>query len=99
MESALTELKEENRRLEESAKKYDELMVSYSQMESENAALKAGSEAARKNEDTISELQKQIDSLTALTNDISGEILTLQKTNASLEKQISEILEDGQLTL
>ena len=92
MESALTELKEENKRLEENAKKYDELLVRYSQMENENAALKSGSEAARENENTISYLRKQVDSL-------SGEILTLQKTNSSLEKQISEILEDGQLTL
>ena len=68
-------------------------------MESENAALKASSEAAQDNEDAIAELRKQIDEITAKNEKLSNEVHTLQKTNSSLEKQINEILEDGQLTL
>ena len=74
---------------------YEELTVKFSQIESENAALRAGagsdaSEGAGSAQ--MEELKKQL-------SDALAEVKELRKINASLNRQLNEMLEDGQLTL
>lgn len=92
--SALSSKKEE---LEKTSAELNELKVKYSQIESENAALKQDDIQG-----TLAELEKNKELLAALTEknaELMREVKALKKTNASLDKQLKEMLEDGQLTL
>lgn len=98
LEKDIAALKSENEELSalrEKAGMYEELTVKFSQIESENAALKAGagsdaSEGAAPAK--MEELKKQL-------SDALAEVKELRKINASLNRQLNEMLEDGQLTL
>lgn len=85
--------------LSEKADRYEELMVKYSQTESENAALKACSESAAADSDRLAQLEKQCEELKKQAETAEKEVKELKRTNASLNKQLNEMLEDGQLTL
>ena len=82
--------------LREKADKLEELSVKYSQMESENSALKAAGNADNGNS---TELSQEIESLKKRLDEALAEARDLKKTNASLNRQLNEMLEDGQLTL
>lgn len=98
LEKDIAALKSENEELSalrEKAGMYEELTVKFSQIESENAALRAGagsdaSEGAAPAK--MEELKKQL-------SDALAEVKELRKINASLNRQLNEMLEDGQLTL
>ena len=98
LEKDIAALKSENEELSalrEKAGMYEELTVKFSQIESENAALRAGagsnaSEGAAPAQ--MEELKKQL-------SDALAEVKELRKINASLNRQLNEMLEDGQLTL
>ncbi|MBQ4166425.1 MAG: hypothetical protein IJD85_08900, partial [Oscillospiraceae bacterium] len=85
--------------LSEKAEKYEELLVKFSQTESENAALKACSESAEENAEKLAALQKECEELRQKAEAAEKESNELKRTNASLNKQLNEMLEDGQLTL
>ena len=90
LEKDIAALKSENEELSalrEKAGMYEELTVKFSQIESENAALRAGAGSAQ-----MEELKKQL-------SDALAEVKELRKINASLNRQLNEMLEDGQLTL
>lgn len=72
-----------------------ELKVKYSQIESENAALKA----AEKNSGELEAVKEQLSAITAKNEKLMKEVKSLKKANAYLEKQLEEAQEDGQLTL
>ena len=93
--AALKSENEELSALREKAGMYEELTVKFSQIENENAALRAGagsdaSEGAAPAQ--MEELKKQL-------SDALAEVKELRKINASLNRQLNEMLEDGQLTL
>ena len=98
LEKDIAALKSENEELSalrEKAGMYEELTVKFSQIENENAALRAGagsdaSEGAAPAQ--MEELKKQLSAALA-------EVKELRKINASLNRQLNEMLEDGQLTL
>ena len=98
LEKNIAALKSENEELSalrEKAGMYEELTVKFSQIENENAALRAGagsdaSEGAAPAQ--MEELKKQL-------SDALAEVKELRKINASLNRQLNEMLEDGQLTL
>ena len=98
LEKDIAALKSENEELSalrEKAGMYEELTVKFSQIENENAALRAGagsdaSEGAAPAQ--MEELKKQL-------SDALAEVKELRKINASLNRQLNEMLEDGQLTL
>lgn len=98
LEKDIAALKSENEELSalrEKAGMYEKLTVKFSQIESENAALRAGagsdaSEGAAPAQ--MEELKKQL-------SDALAEVKELRKINASLNRQLNEMLEDGQLTL
>ena len=98
LEKDIAALKSENEELSalrEKAGMYEELTVKFSQIESENAALRAGagSDASEGADPAqIEELKKQLSAALA-------EVKELRKINASLNRQLNEMLEDGQLTL
>ncbi len=77
----------------------EELMVRVSQLESENKALKEGAGGAEERVREYDALSAKFGELKAKSDAQAKEIRTLKKTNASLEKQLSEMMEDGQLTL
>ena len=86
---------EELAALREKAGMYEELTVKFSQMESENAALRAAGAGADDNggaDARIDELKKQL-------SESLAEVRELRKINSSLNRQLNEMLEDGQLTL
>ena len=76
----------------------DELKVKFSQIESENTALKQADKSADLQE-KLDKLQGRLDEVSARNAELSAEVKALKKTNASLDKQLKEMLEDGQLTL
>ena len=82
--------------LREKADKLEELSVKYSQMESENNALKA---ANSDDGGDPGELAREVESLKKRLDEALAEARDLKKTNASLNRQLNEMLEDGQLTL
>lgn len=98
LEKDIAALKSENEELSalrEKAGMYEELTVKFSQIENENASLRAGagsdaSEGAAPAQ--MEELKKQL-------SDALAEVKELRKINASLNRQLNEMLEDGQLTL
>ena len=98
LEKDIAALKSENEELSalrEKAGMYEELTVKFSQIESENAALRAGagSDASEGADPAqMEELKKQLSAALA-------EVKELRKINASLNRQLNEMLEDGQLTL
>ena len=98
LEKNIAALKSENEELSalrEKAGMYEELTVKFSQIESENAALRAGagSDASEGADPAqMEELKKQL-------SDALAEVKELRKINASLNRQLNEMLEDGQLTL
>ena len=83
--------------LREKADKLEDLSVKFSQMESENTALKAANDS-QENESS-EELSQEIASLKKRLDEALAESRDLKKTNASLNRQLNEMLEDGQLTL
>lgn len=98
LEKDIAALKSENEELSalrEKAGMYEELTVKFSQIENENAALRAGagSDASEGADPAqMEELKKQLSAALA-------EVKELRKINASLNRQLNEMLEDGQLTL
>lgn len=70
--------------------------MKYSQMESENNALKA---ANSDDSGDSGELAREVESLKKRLDEVLAEARDLKKTNASLNRQLNEMLEDGQLTL
>ncbi len=88
MEKEISELRQKS-------DKYEELMVRFSQIESENAALRA---ASAENAENPGQTQ-EIDDLKKQLSAALSEVRELKKTNTSLNKQLNEMLEDGQLTL
>ena len=70
--------------------------MKYSQMESENNALKA---ANSDDSGDSGELAREVESLKKRLDEAFAEARDLKKTNASLNRQLNEMLEDGQLTL
>ena len=70
--------------------------MKYSQMESENNALKA---ANSDDGGDPGELAREVESLKKRLDEALAEARDLKKTNASLNRQLNEMLEDGQLTL
>ena len=73
--------------------------MKYSQIESENAALKqaeGGSEDLRRQ---LEEMKAQLDEFVLKNAELAKDNKALKKTNSSLDKQLKEMLEDGQLTL
>ena len=98
LEKDIAALKSENEELSalrEKAGMYEELTVKFSQIENENAALRAGagSDASEGADPAqMEELKKQL-------SDALAEVKELRKINASLNRQLNEMLEDGQLTL
>ncbi len=70
--------------------------MKYSQMESENNALKA---ANSDDSGDSGELAREVESLKKRLDEALAEARDLKKTNASLNRQLNEMLEDGQLTL
>lgn len=79
--------------------KLEELMVKFSQTESENAALKACSENAEASAGRLEEAEKELAELRKKTEEFERANRELKRTNASLNQQLNEMLEDGQLTL
>lgn len=69
--------------------------MKYSQMESENAALRAAERTSAED----GELSAQVEELKKQLSAALAEAKELKKTNASLNRQLNEMLEDGQLTL
>ncbi|MDE7363122.1 MAG: hypothetical protein K2N38_14460 [Oscillospiraceae bacterium] len=97
--SAYDELDSAGEILEKKVAELDELKVRYSQVESENAALKqaeGGSEELRRQ---LDEMKQQLDELKLKNAELDKDNKSLRKTNSSLDKQLKEMLEDGQLTL
>lgn len=98
LEKDIAALKSENEELSalrEKAGMYEELTVKFSQIENENAALRAGQPLRRLRGAApaqMEELKKQL-------SDALAEVKELRKINASLNRQLNEMLEDGQLTL
>ena len=88
MEKEISELRQKS-------DKFEELMVRFSQIESENAALRA---AGADNAGNAAQAQETEDLRKQLSAALA-EVRELKKTNASLNKQLNEMLEDGQLTL
>ena len=74
-------------------------MVRCAGLESENKALKEGTGSAEERIKEIEELNARLTELKSKSDAQAKEIRTLKKTNTSLEKQLSEMMEDGQLTL
>ncbi len=72
-----------------------ELKAKYSQLESENAALKA----ADNNGGELEAVKEQITAIKARNEKLTKQVKTLKKENTALEKQLKEAQEDGQLTL
>ena len=70
--------------------------MKYSQMESENNALKV---ANSDDSGDSGELAREVESLKKRLDEVLAEARDLKKTNASLNRQLNEMLEDGQLTL
>ena len=98
MEKDVAALREQNEELSELRGKselYEELSVKYSQMESENAALRAAEQKSAED----GELSAQVEELKKQLSAALAEAKELKKTNASLNRQLNEMLEDGQLTL
>ena len=98
MEKDVAALREQNEELSELRGKselYEELSVKYSQMESENAALRAAEQISAED----GELSAQVEELKKQLSAALAEAKELKKTNASLNRQLNEMLEDGQLTL
>ena len=98
MEKDVAALREQNEELSELRGKselYEELSVKYSQMESENAALRAAEQTSAED----GELSAQVEELKKQLSAALAEAKELKKTNASLNRQLNEMLEDGQLTL
>lgn len=98
MEKDVAALREQNEELSELRGKselYEELSVKYSQMESENAALRAAEQVSAED----GELSAQVGELKKQLSAALAEAKELKKTNASLNRQLNEMLEDGQLTL
>ena len=85
--------------LEKRSGQYEELMVRFSQVESENAALKQSEQSGEELRGELDRLNKQVEELIVKNSDQAKEIKSLKRTNSSLDKQIKEMLEDGQLTL
>lgn len=86
------ELEELKKLLEEAEAKvtdYEDLMVMLSELESENNALR---ERGGKPEQELAELKESL-------AEAEKEIEELRRINESLNKQVNEMLEDGQLTL
>lgn len=95
--AALRAENEELAALREKAGMYEELTVRFSQIESENAALKAAGAAEAGEFDGVD--AAQLDELKKQLSDALAEVRELKKINASLNRQLNEMLEDGQLTL
>ena len=90
-----SEMEKEISELRQKSDKFEELMVRFSQIESENAALRA---AGADNAGNAAQAQETEDLRKQLSAALA-EVRELKKTNASLNKQLNEMLEDGQLTL
>lgn len=92
------ELAAKNHELEEqngiNVLELEELKVKFSQIESENNALKQTD-----NTTELESIKAQLEEITIKNAELSQENQALKKTNASLDKQIREMLDDGQLTL
>ena len=83
--------------MNEKTAQVDELKEKLTQAESENAALKETSGEDLKAE--VEQLRDKNEELSEKNAELSKEVKSLKKTNASLDKQLKEMLEDGQLTL
>ena len=83
--------------MNEKAAEVDELKEKLAQTESENAALKESSGEDLKSE--VEKLKEKNEELSEKNAELAKEVKSLKKTNASLDKQLKEMLEDGQLTL
>lgn len=106
LEKSETELKQQLRSsadkvtdLSAKADKLEELMVKFSQTESENAALKACSESAQASAEKLADIEKELAELRSKNEVLEKDNKELKRTNSSLNKQLNEMLEDGQLTL
>ena len=94
LSSAYDELDKANKEL---TAQRDELKVKFSQIESENNALKQSESGGDNGE--LEKLRDRFDEINQRNAELTAEIKALKKTNASLDKQLKEMLEDGQLTL
>lgn len=90
-----SEMEKEISELRQKSDKYEELMVRFSQIESENTALRAAGAENAGNPGQTQEIENLKKQLSAALS----EVKELKKTNTSLNKQLNEMLEDGQLTL
>ena len=90
-----SEMEKEISELRQKSDKYEELMVRFSQIESENTALRAAGAENAGNPGQTQEIENIKKQLSAALS----EVKELKKTNTSLNKQLNEMLEDGQLTL
>ncbi len=106
LEKSETELKQQLRSsadkitdLSAKADKLEDLMVKFSQTESENAALKACSESAQVSAEKLADIEKELNELRTKAEALEKDNKELKRTNSSLNKQLNEMLEDGQLTL
>ncbi len=99
LNSAYDELDKAGEELENRLAEFDELKVKYSQIESENAALKQAEGSSEELRGQLDEVKKQLDELAAKNAELTKDNRALKKTNSSLDKQLQELLEDGQLTL
>lgn len=97
--AAYDELDSEGEKLEKRVAEFDDLKVKYSQIESENAALKQAEEGNKDLRGQLEEMKKQLEELNLKNAELVKDNKALKKTNSSLDKQIKEMLEDGQLTL
>ena len=91
------ELKNAKKELGEKMSEIDGMKEKLSKLESENADLKENGGGDLKKE--VESLREKTDELAAKNAELSKEVKSLKKTNASLDKQLKEMLEDGQLTL
>lgn len=78
---------------------YEEFKVRFSQLEDENKALRANTESSADNAKEIEAIRAELSDVKQMCDLQAKEIKTLKRTNASLEKQVNELMEDGQLTL
>lgn len=102
LSTAYDELDKQNKELAKSAecvRELEELKVKFSQIESENTALKSAEGGKEDLQKRLSEMKNQLEELNLKNAELTNDNKALKKTNSSLEKRLKEMLEDGQLTL
>ena len=97
--TGLEELEKELGEYKQRCAEYEEFKVRFSQLEDENKALRANTESSADNAKEIEAIRAELSEVKQMCDLQAKEIKTLKRTNASLEKQVNELMEDGQLTL